>query len=380
MPDIDQPHHTLVAGHDDAMAALDVLARSPFLLLDLEGHRLGCSGGAMSIVSVGSRTGEIYLFDAIALPPPTVRIVLEFVSDAQRIKYMWDARKDYSEILHGYGIRLRNIVDLQIADVLVRARTTTGLDGARWTRKFEEEQPGVHSLLSLKAVLNFYGVHTWNTNSWPRQRHEEWMTRPLPESMLAYAARDIIILGCTREHFAREGHLGDMYTLTLQSTRYASLHKRARPDADDAFQGSSLLPLEILYEPPAHLPRLECAGCHRMLTGLSFAQEECESVVMCRVCCIVRRCRKGNTAWMTLWETALRRQQRKARRKGSPTQSFDASFFQPQLSVSVPLPLVQQVIYQAQAYIQVLHERGAAQQYWEREAWRSYVRSAVCGV
>jgi len=111
------------------------------------------------------------------------------------------------------------------------------------------------------------------------------MVRPLPEDLLTYAVRDIVLLGYVREEFKRRGYLDNAVVMQQQSARYISLHDRGRPRGDDYFQGSHLLPLEILQAPAPRVPRTECTGCHRMLTQRSFGQGEWRSLgAMCRVC------------------------------------------------------------------------------------------------
>ncbi|EJD48659.1 hypothetical protein AURDEDRAFT_183239 [Auricularia subglabra TFB-10046 SS5] len=261
---------TTTTAVDNALAAL---ACSPFLYLDCEGHRLGCIGGALSLLSVGTTCGRIFLFDAIALRAiGQLQRVLNAVAGSERITYVWDGRKDYSELWHGHGVRLRagRVLDLQIADVGRRA-------GA------QAEQPGVHQLGSLKGVLREHGIR----GHYPaeRARHDEWMIRPLPEDLVSYAVRDIIILALAREHFSRRGYLDDTDALLAQSARYITLHERFRPAPEDAFQGSSLLPLDILHDPPLGAARLDCMGCKRALGAANFAQAQPGAGVrLCLIC------------------------------------------------------------------------------------------------
>ncbi|KAH7093935.1 ribonuclease H-like domain-containing protein [Auriculariales sp. MPI-PUGE-AT-0066] len=284
--------YTLVDTTAGAHSALQVLATSPFLLLDCEGQQLGCFDGELSLLNVGTAGGDIFVFDAVLLPCEMLHRVVAFVADARRLKYVWDGRKDYSELYHGHHHRLANVVDLQLVDILSRPIREYGRHGEAAFLQVEATHPGIHRLTSLKRVLQAHdlsdraeGMQTCRPIH-AFHRHDEWLQRPLPEELISYAVKDVVLLGYVREEFQRKGYLDNQVLLQQQSMRYISLHDRARPDPDDVFAGSHLLPLEIFHFPTGM--RVECGGCHRMLAKRSFEAADWKARakgVMCRVCC-----------------------------------------------------------------------------------------------
>lgn len=56
----------------------------------------------------------IYLVDVVALPETPDKLK-PFLSDPQLVKYVWDARRHFSEWKNGNGVTLRGLVDLQLA-------------------------------------------------------------------------------------------------------------------------------------------------------------------------------------------------------------------------------------------------------------------------
>lgn len=107
-----------------AMDAVVLLSRSRYLILDCEGRNLGCTDGAISLISVGTENAErIFLFDAITLTRrhPAMESLMRLLGDARVRKVMWDGRQDFLEISDNYGTDLDGVLDLQVAEVVSRS-------------------------------------------------------------------------------------------------------------------------------------------------------------------------------------------------------------------------------------------------------------------
>jgi len=153
--------YILVTTSAGVRSALKMLSASRFLLFDCEGEKLGCEGGALSLLSVGTELGDIFVFDALALGRETLLRVIAFIADGRRRKFVWDGRKDYSELRHSYRHRLENVIDLQLTDIVSRAVRRHGPNGERLLLEAEARCPAIHHLLSLKRVLFEHELSPW---------------------------------------------------------------------------------------------------------------------------------------------------------------------------------------------------------------------------
>jgi hypothetical protein len=89
-------------------------------MLDCEGRSLGDQNGKLGLIQIGVET-TTYLVDVILLPS-AISSLKTYLENPRLTKYVWDARSDYSELLHGHGITIKGLVDLQLLYV-----HTTGL-------------------------------------------------------------------------------------------------------------------------------------------------------------------------------------------------------------------------------------------------------------
>jgi exonuclease 3'-5' domain-containing protein 1 len=111
-------------------SALQVLETCRTLFIDCEGVDLGTEGGKLSILSVGAvpprtraptDTLTIYLIDATCLTLTQLGPVFDLLASQSVTKVVWDGRSDYSALYHDCDVEMRNVVDLQIVDILSRA-------------------------------------------------------------------------------------------------------------------------------------------------------------------------------------------------------------------------------------------------------------------
>ena len=87
----------------------------PSIVLDMEGEELGCHNGRLSIIQLGvDRT--TYLVDIVRFPA-TVSMLKKYLESLCLSKYMWDGRRDYSELRHGHGLTMKGLADLQLVYV-----------------------------------------------------------------------------------------------------------------------------------------------------------------------------------------------------------------------------------------------------------------------
>jgi hypothetical protein len=84
-------------------------------MLDCEGRSLGDQNGKLGLIQIGVET-TTYLVDVILLPS-AISSLKTYLENPRLTKYVWDARSDYSELLHGHGITIKGLVDLQLLNV-----------------------------------------------------------------------------------------------------------------------------------------------------------------------------------------------------------------------------------------------------------------------
>ena len=128
-PDLTIPDDVNVCDTPESLSAAIVELRTyDTLILDCEGEELGTRGGALSLISIRgvysptSDPPKTFLFDLICLDEPPSPL-LELLSSPAIRKVVYDGRMDFCAIWFGYGVALKNIVDLQVAAVKRRMRT-----------------------------------------------------------------------------------------------------------------------------------------------------------------------------------------------------------------------------------------------------------------
>jgi 3'-5' exonuclease len=85
---------------------------NPMILIDFHGKGLGSKDGNLSLLQIGLPS-KTYVVDAITLTAEIPRL-RPFLQDRNIRKIVWDGRLGYSELWHRYGIRLENVLDLQL--------------------------------------------------------------------------------------------------------------------------------------------------------------------------------------------------------------------------------------------------------------------------
>ncbi|KZV84855.1 hypothetical protein EXIGLDRAFT_575876, partial [Exidia glandulosa HHB12029] len=264
--------------------------------IDCEGDNLGCEGGRLSLISIGTPdAGYIFLFDVLALSTDELRPIIDILADTNILKVVWDGRMDSIEFLREFGISLGRVLDLQIVDLVSRqwrvgesaeSRMERPLDPLHRVRHLDTF--GIHGLGGLKGALQEHGIygigalgclvrHTVSHMVNPEKTqgkksnvdHTQWLTRPLPLQYTAYAAEDIWILSKVFEVFHARAYFRSL-ELEIQSQRYVNMHRGVPPQSGDIYRSSNLLPMEIIEAPVARNSSRVCEGCHRVLGDACF--------------------------------------------------------------------------------------------------------------
>ncbi|KAG5636128.1 hypothetical protein H0H81_009035 [Sphagnurus paluster] len=295
-----QPHeHTFCDTKASVDAALSIIRQYTTLAFDCEGRDLGETGGRLSLISLRTisddvsscfSAGHTFLFDTIALKRKYLLGVYAILESSAIKKVVFDGRKDFSSLYHDRGVELRNVIDLQIADIKSRAlrgeqnkgrmkRLEVAVD-VRQLKRNPHLFVGMHKLNGLKNCAKEHIA--FKAASGPRFDHSMWVTRPLPAEYLHHATEDVVLIHQLYIQFLFCGWLFDGY-LPSESMRYVSIWKDRRPLENEPFRNHGLLPFGIIDAAQTLGQELQrCAYCERALTKSCFPKNSQSR--KCNVC------------------------------------------------------------------------------------------------
>ncbi|EIM86578.1 uncharacterized protein STEHIDRAFT_111056 [Stereum hirsutum FP-91666 SS1] len=293
--------------------AVSALSSSPTIILDCEGLNLGARGGTLSIIILRTTTttspARTFLLDVLQLSQSQLQPVYALLSSPFITKLVFDGRMDYSALYHECGIELRNVLDLQLADVVSRGLRGEG-EGRRMERlgsflgRWEvegkkERYGGVHKLNGMKDCLWEHEIYELEKDG--SVRHDLWLCRPLPRYYAGYAATDAEMIHALYDIFIEGSFITS--NLPAQSMRYITIWKDRQPGASDSHLRHPLLPLEILEAPDdgaSESSMRACDTCSRLLSEKAFVREPgvprrvAVSSQKCKVCLAIA-VRNGET-------------------------------------------------------------------------------------
>jgi exonuclease 3'-5' domain-containing protein 1 len=109
--------------------ALAELQASSAVILDCEGLNLGTRGGSLSLISLRGATpisNKAFIIDVVSLDVTSLRPLFDLIESSAVTKVVFDGRMDFNAFYHEYGVIMRQVVDLQLADL--RSRVLRGED------------------------------------------------------------------------------------------------------------------------------------------------------------------------------------------------------------------------------------------------------------
>ncbi|KAH8112412.1 hypothetical protein DFH11DRAFT_1728596 [Phellopilus nigrolimitatus] len=268
--------YTLCTTLESVEQAVQVLSQAEYMILDCEGRELGCTTGAISLICLGTpHAQDIYILDMLSLAQDAHTLLFDTIlspSENVKRKVVWDGRMDYTESFFTYGKPLENCLDLQLVDIASRA--ARGERNERRLRRisrfdFPSQQAmklqlaGVHVLNSMDRALKehcVYGVP--EKSNVVKDLHmngfsDMWMTRPLREALLKYAADDIKRIAALYDRLLANGHLGPAKLPLLLNNLLAMYRCTGKqvssPNTTDTGK--------------------ECTGCKRVFSVIHFPYE-----------------------------------------------------------------------------------------------------------
>ncbi|XP_062571052.1 uncharacterized protein LOC134233073 [Saccostrea cucullata] len=164
---------------------VEMLSHEQVLAVDCEGIQLGVDG-PLTLVQVGTYSGEVYLFDIHANRELLKKGRLGNIMESKGIvKVMQSCSNDSAALHFQFGVTLRNVFDTQEAHLLI------------------EEHKGrqLAPPLKLDDICKIYsgkkGVSEFKEDiraEWIKRAGGFWSQRPMTEEMIMYAAGDVTSL------------------------------------------------------------------------------------------------------------------------------------------------------------------------------------------
>ncbi|KAF7305838.1 3'-5' exonuclease [Mycena chlorophos] len=109
---------------DSIPALLEALQNSQTLFFDCEGVNLGTKGGSLTVMSFGTPQSpdDAHIVHVRPIGATALRPIFYLLESETIQKVVFDGRMSQCALFYGFdGVTLRNVVDLQIADVNLKA-------------------------------------------------------------------------------------------------------------------------------------------------------------------------------------------------------------------------------------------------------------------
>jgi len=141
----------------EVISALQVMEKAGDgnMLLAFHGKGVGNVGGNLSLLQIGLPS-KTFIVDALAFHDDMGRLA-PFLQSRNILKVVWDGRLGYAELWHRYGIRLENVLDLQLVYLHDRydlsARKSVGLTGKLGAIRQKDLFPMETSESDLKSIF-----------------------------------------------------------------------------------------------------------------------------------------------------------------------------------------------------------------------------------
>eukprot|EP00669_Euglena_mutabilis_P011352 TRINITY_DN6005_c0_g1_i1.p2 TRINITY_DN6005_c0_g1~~TRINITY_DN6005_c0_g1_i1.p2 ORF type:complete len:226 (+),score=73.03 TRINITY_DN6005_c0_g1_i1:1003-1680(+) len=154
------------------------------LAVDLEACVVpgGRNLGPLSLIQICLSQGTAYLIDLLRLRAPDVlKLLGPILASTHIVKLMFDCRSDSQALHQQLGIRLRNVVDLQLY---------VAFESDDKGRRRDVRRPKLsHVLAEYLGVTGDGGGDAIVQRM--RAKEPVWDQRPLPDALVAYAVADV---------------------------------------------------------------------------------------------------------------------------------------------------------------------------------------------
>nr|GAT47478.1 predicted protein [Mycena chlorophos] len=286
-------------------ALLDALKASRTLFFDCEGVDLGTKGGSLTVMSFGTPRSpdDAHIVHVPPIGATALRPIFDLLESETIQKVVFDGRMDQCALFYGFdGVKLRNVVDLQIVDVKAR-RQTEPLGSEEQLerlvpyltyREVMGDQANMYQHVhKLAGLVQAFVEHGLDAEVWEdaaeldldKTRYRNWAKKDLSQDQLNYAATEIRLIRRLYAHFNKRELLS--CEVCEASEKYGSLWIRdglRQPSTFDEYRRHPLLPLGIIDGTAGYGFTHTCSGCKRSLTRACFSRSAWDKNGNCLVC------------------------------------------------------------------------------------------------
>ncbi|XP_066934835.1 piRNA biogenesis protein EXD1-like [Clytia hemisphaerica] len=273
--------------------ACNHLKNAKELAVDCEGVELGRDGKMTLIQLLSDDEDTVFLIDVLVLGEDAFKYGLkEILESTEVVKLMFDCRNDSVSLWHEYGVKLTNVLDMQLLEYMVRdlaghkfpnpGRSThwhkprvRGLDST--TEKYVRCEDKLNIGISdVKAVKN-------SVAELMSADRTVWRYRPLTKGLARYAALDVVMINVVKKALARYKSLegNTLKRLHIASERYVSARRDCEGRINDLYIKHPILMCYIIPEEiegviqPFDYEGRMCFGCKRMLRRDCIKKKKC---------------------------------------------------------------------------------------------------------
>ncbi|XP_071807509.1 uncharacterized protein [Asterias amurensis] len=237
--------------------------------------------GQLTIVSVATEN-DTFLFDIKKLGAEVFdKGLRDFLQDPDRQKLMFDCRQDSDCLWHQYNVKLTNVLDLQLMEVIHRGDASTHQQLPLSTNTQVLDVPRV--LGFQKCLEDYVKDEDLIEAKKGLESHSDgvWLHRPLDKSFLRYAAADVIGMLRLYKVLSETGNILNL--LRDVSNRYVDFYRLKEDRSYDNYEGNPFLPWRIFQS--YYSKEVQCVGCKRLFPSADFTNtQKREGVQKCPVC------------------------------------------------------------------------------------------------
>ncbi|CAC5368061.1 EXD1 [Mytilus coruscus] len=181
----------IITDTDKCLPIVEHLSMFDFIALDAEGINLG-KEGPLTLLQIGTVDDKVYLFDIASNKDLFWKGKLKDILQSKKlVKVIHACAGDSAALYHQFGIKLMNVFDTQVADLVISEnkgrRLPPSLKLSDVCQKYSDNAQPLDQKYKLKV-------------KWTNEDGELWARRPLTAEMIEYASNDVTALIPTVYH------------------------------------------------------------------------------------------------------------------------------------------------------------------------------------